>query len=276
MCRGAAVVDGTVAYFIHHDYPCRVCSYSSSAQKWSELPNCPYDGSSLAVVRGLLTAIGGNRRASLQPDNKLHSIKNKKWVEHFPPMPTKRSHAAAITTEQHLIVAGGKSGFIQLDTVEMMDILTLVWSTAASLPHPYYHASVTICGDQLYMLGGLNKETKLALTCSLTNLLQSCSEASSDSVWHRITDVPVYKSTCAAVNGELVAVGGRDAENKTTAAVHIYNPTTDSWDIISNMTTARSLCLVAVLPANEIMVIGGFITVLYGSLTDKVERVYTI
>ena len=134
-------MDGTVAYFIHRDYPCRVCSYNSYAQKWSELPNCPSGGSSLAVVRGFLTAIGGNRRASLQPDNKLHSIKNKKWVEHFPPMPTKRSHTSAITTEQHLIVAGGESGLNQLDIVEVMDIQTLVWSTAASLPHPFTMAS---------------------------------------------------------------------------------------------------------------------------------------
>ena len=121
------------------------------------------------------------------------------------------------------------------------------------------------------MLGGFvkNGSTKSVLTCSLTKLLQSCSGTSSGgSVWHRITDVPVCCSTCAAVNGELVAVGGLDAKGKTTA-IHKYNPTTNSWDIISNMPTARYRCLVAVLPTNEMMVVGGVIYQVIS--TDKIE-----
>ena len=66
-------------------------------------------------------------------------------------------------------------------------------------------------------------------------------------------------STCAAVNGELVAIGGMTGTNVDSTAVHKYNPTTDSWDVISNMPTARCLCLVAVLQTNEVMVAGGSI-----------------
>ena len=261
MARGAAVVDGNVAYFLN--YAGQTYSYDSSTQKWSVLPQCPYWNSSLAVISGLITAIGGIKGGVT--DNKLLSIVNdrdKRWEEHFPPMPTRRCYAAAVTTRQHLIVAGGKSRS-NLDAVEVMDIQTLVWSTAASLPHPYTWASATICGDQLYMLGGFNKKgdnTKSVLTCSLTKLLHS---SSNSSVWYRITDVPVYHSTCAVVNCELVVVGGEDAESKTTSAIHKYNPATVSWDIISNMPTARAYCLVAVLPPNEVMVLGGY--------TDKVE-----
>ena len=186
-------------------------------------------------------------------------------------MPTKRCDTATVTTKQHLIVAGGETGkrtmSCRLNTVEVMDVCTLVWSTAASLPHSYSKASATICGDYIYMLGGFDKDghSKSVLTCSLTKLLQL---RLSDSVWHRITDIPFKRSTCAAVNGELVAIGGEDTEYKSTAAVHKYNPTTDSWDIISNMPTARYFCLVAVLPTNEIMVVGGY-TNTYD--TDKVE-----
>ena len=276
MVRGSAVVDGNVAYFIRNDYLSQMCSYNSSTQKWSTLPLCPCGSSSLAVIRGHLTVIGGDK-GNGHPDNKLLSIvndRNRNWMEHFPPMPTKRSHTAAVTTEQHLIVAGGYNGKDELNTVEVMDIHTLVWSTAASLPHPYYDTSATICGDHIYMLGGYDKDgrSKSVLTCSLTKLLQP---RSYKSVWHRITDVPVYRSTCAAVYGELLAVGGADACNISTctAAVHKYNPTTNSWDIISNMPTARYHCLVAVLPTNEMMVVGGFTT---KWPTDKVETVYIV
>ena len=184
-------------------------------------------------------------------------------------MPTKRSHTAVVSTKEHVIVVGGESGSNPLDTVEVMDIETLVWSTAVSLPHPYLWASVTICEDHLYILGGFDRSdrSKSVLTCSLTKLLQSCSEASSDPVWYRIADDPVTDSTCAAVNGELVAIGGMDTGDKTTAAVHKYNPT-NSWDVISNMPTARYRCLVVVLPTNEMMVVGGKTS--YFNFTDNV------
>ena len=72
-----------------------------------------------------------------------------------------------------------------------------------------------------------------------------------------------------------MAVGGDDAEYKVTSSVHKYNPTTDSWDIISNMTTARCWCLVAVLPTNAVMVTGGAIgTGRTKVVTDKVEIAY--
>ena len=282
MVRGAAVVDGNVAYFMSWDG--QTCSYNSSTQRWSQLLMFPCVFSSLAVIHGFLTAIGGRKGSAILNELftlMVNPVMHPKWVEYFPPMPTKRSHTAAVTTIHHLIVAGGENGSNQLDTVEVMDIETLVWSVAASLPHPYSYASATICGDQLYMLGEHERdfgvrEYQLVLTYSVTKLLHSCCEASSNSVWQKIADIPVYKSTCAAINGELIAVGGLDAKFNTTLAVHKYNPTTDSWDIISNMPTARYRCLVAVLPTNEIMVVGGMIN-RYGYdplVIGKVETIF--
>ena len=261
MERGACVVDGDVAYFMNR-LQGQTCSFNSSTRRWSQLPKCPYWYSSLAVIKGLLTAIGGKSHGG--DENKLLSIvddRNKKWVEHFPPMPTKRLYTAAVTTRQHLIISGGKRGLSYLNTVEVLDIDTLVWSTAASLPHTYSKASATICGDHLYMLGSVEGSgaTKSVLTCSLTELQRSCGETSSDSVWSRIADAPVVYSTCAAVGGELVAVGGRDvAERKDTSAVYKYNMISEFWNVITNMPTARCVCLVAVLPTNEMIVVGGY------------------
>ena len=170
-------------------------------------------------------------------------------------------------------MAGGTIGPAYADninTVEVMDTKTLVWSTVASLPRPYNLALAAICGDHLYMLGGFDNKgrTKSVLTCSLTELLVQ-SSSSSSSVWHRVADAPAYWSTCAAVNGQLLAVGGCDKDYKETAAIHKYNPTTNSWDHISDMPTPRLRCLVAVLPTNEMMVVGGGISI--SRNTNKVE-----
>ena len=271
MSRGAAVVDGGVAYFMHWEG--LTCSYNSTNKKWSELPKYPYRYGSLAVVNGQLTAIGG-RDDRYTYTNKLLTLRESRlrrsWSDVFPPMPTKRRGTTAVTLKEHLIVAGGTTGPDHADsinTLEVMDTKTLVWSTVDSLPHPYKLASATICGDHLYMLGGYDDKgkTKSVLTCSLTELLHS----SSSSVWHRVAYVPAYRSTCAAVNGQLLAVGGRDEVGIITAAIHKYNPTTNSWDHISNMSTARDYGLVAVLPTNEMMVVGGWNS--FGTNTDKVE-----
>ena len=52
-------------------------------------------------------------------------------------------------------------------------------------------------------------------------------------------------------------MGGYDSDYKQTTAIHMYNATTNSWEVISHMTTPRSQCLVAVLPHNELVVVGG-------------------
>ena len=269
--RGAAVVDGNVAYFMN--WSGDLCSYDLSSKRWREIPNCSCQYCSLAIINGQLTAIGGldiHRKCT----NKLLSL-HTEWKEVFPPMPTKRCSTIAVTTKEHLIVAGGLiDRFFSpgaISTVKVMNTKTLVWSTVASLPHPYDNASGTICGDQLYILGGGDNKgkTKLVLTCSLTELLKS-SSSSSSSIWHRVADAPAYKSTCAAVNGELLAVGGCDKDDKPTAAIHKYNPPTNSWDVISDMPTARYINLVAVLPINEMMVIGG-----YNELLKRLDKVET-
>ena len=270
MQRGTAVVDENVAYFMNCNG--QVCSYNITARIWSELPKYPYSHCSLGIVNGHLTAIGGRghwlKRHTCT--NKLLSLRGG-WSDVFPPMPTKRCDTTAITSKEHLIVAGGTTGSDCADhvnTVEVMDAKTLVWSTVASLPHPYYWASATICGDHLYMLGGVDDKvrTKSVLTCSLTELLQS----SSSSVWHRVADTPAYGSTCAAVNGQLLAVGGYNYEEFiATAAIHKYNPRTNFWDQISNIPTARYHCLVVVLPTNEIMAVGG--NIFFDGSTKKAE-----
>ena len=140
--RGAAVVDGHMAYFLH-EY-CDTYSFDSCSKKWRELPKCPRHFSSLAVINGQLTAIGGYSLSEYYT-NKLLSLQ-REWKEIFPPMPKKRCWVAAVTTKEHLIVTGGdKRG--SRTTVEVMDTRSLVWSTVASLPHPYHRTSVTICGD---------------------------------------------------------------------------------------------------------------------------------
>ena len=108
----------------------------------------------LAVIDGLLTSVGGRG-----PTNTLLSLtgegERKQWSQIFPPMPTPRRDAACVTTEQALVVAGGYgAGGNFLDTVEVMDTDTKVWTKVASLPEKCNSLTATVLGDRLYLAGG--------------------------------------------------------------------------------------------------------------------------
>ena len=107
MSRPSCVVDGNMAYFNPCSYNSKdVYSYDYEKQMWSSLPQSPHSYCSLAVVSGLLTTIGGvsGRNAT----NQLLSLTGEgKWVERFPPMPTKRYGTAAVCSGKSLVVAGG-------------------------------------------------------------------------------------------------------------------------------------------------------------------------
>ena len=241
---------------------------SRSTECWSQLPSHPNVMCSLAVINNLLTTIGGEVEHTVT--NKLFSFTDgdECWTEKFPPMPTKRRDTAALCTGTSLIVAGGIGVTSYLSTVEVMNTDTLQWSSAADLPHPislWRDGSLTLCGEQLFITCG----DKL-YQCELTSLLQSCQSTTSTSshtahvastIWKKISDlhVTVLGATCVSLNGHLLAIGGHSrSASPSQTAVRMYDLATNSWTIISHMSIARSYCFAAVLPDNQLVVVGGF------------------
>ena len=56
--EASSVVDGGVAHF-YSWWERKIMMYNSETEKWAILPECPKRSFSIAVVNGLLTAIGG-------------------------------------------------------------------------------------------------------------------------------------------------------------------------------------------------------------------------
>ena len=274
MRRGAAVLNGNT-FYINPGLSNKVysCQISSGDQQWSTLPYSHYHLFSIAVIDGLLTSIGGRQHAS-PPTNTLLSLtgegRERQWSEVFPPMPTPRNTFASVTTEQALVVAGGHDGSKRLNSVEVMNIPTKQWSTAIHMPCPFSCISATICGDQLYLGGGFDEDkvSKSVLTCSLPELLQpqslgsklrTLSLANKPRVWQHIKELPVTRYTLTTLGGHLVAIGGTKESKmeRITADIHSYDPQTDSWHIITKMKTKRFRSLVAVLPEDRLIIVGG-------------------
>ena len=270
-----AVATHNNVLYINYNQTILVYDASCSTNNWSRLPDCPVKNCSLAVVNDLLTTIGGG--SDLQPaTNKLFSFtgegRDKSWIEEFPPMPTKRCRSTALCTGTSLIVAGGQETMFStcLTTVEVMNTETRQWSTAADLPPRMAGygcvISSTLCGDQFIVIRNHEEVYKCPLQSCISPSSHYASESPSHTKpsvqWNRIADVPERFPTCVSFNGQLIAITGEFLDHGPTIPVYTYDLVSNSWTIISHMSTShdRLFCCAALLPDNQLVVVGGCLT----------------
>ena len=251
----AAAIHGSTAYF-SSNY--NVCSYTVPENKWTKLPQCKYRDFGLAVLNGAPTTIGGSHTdegGTYSKVNTLLSLSGSSWEEVLPPMPTKRECPAAVRTPTHLVVAGGWILDGRTATVEVLNTETLQWSTASSLPEAVSFPQMTTCGGCLY----LADDESNVFSCFVEDLLKSTNSSDGGSVWTRLASIPVGEdSTLATLRGRVLAIGGDDdGTGNPTGAIHCYDVATNSWSVIGEMPTPRYRVLAAVLPSNELVVVGG-------------------
>jgi serine/threonine protein kinase len=287
-CLGemAAATDENLVYVMEGVFN-NVYMYNTSTLAWYQLPNSEYRSCALAIVNGLLTLIGGEGKG-VDITNQLFSLARRgkivKWMEKFPPMPTQRYGVCALCTNKTLIVAGGQGRHPigKVATTELLNTATLQWSTAVDLPQPMLGGSLLQVNDDcMYVLGAYDKDVKpikSVYTCSLNALLQSripqsfgmhpARSLSPSLVWRSVTDIPAIGSSYVSFRGRVLAIGGKHSGYTPITAVHMYDPSTNSWEVVSHMTTPRIKCYAAVLPDNQLIVVGGFTGSGY---TDSVE-----
>ena len=236
----AAVDDSTLYVRVTR----RMFSYTISTARWSQLLNSPVEFFPSVVVKNLLTLIGGNLHCNTLT-NQLYSLtgesNDRRWTEEFPPMPTKRQGTTALCTGTALVVAGGRDrNMSTLRTVEVLNTETLQWSTAADLPQPLVFAPAMVCCDHIHILDEFTM-----YTCS-KSIFPSIPEQKSVltrlwnrrvEVWKKIAAPPVTETTCVSIHGQLLAVGGKNSDMEPTTAIHLYNRTANSWEVVSHMRT---------------------------------------
>ena len=265
MARGTAVVCGNVAYFNHATQ--YVYAYHVDEDKWSRLPDCTHENFGFAVINHLLTAVGGENNSG--PTNTLTTLREDKWVELLPPMSTNRVRPAVVTTDDnnYVIVAGGHLFGLWHSSVEVLNCSSLQWMSVCDMPKPLGGIAATICNGSIYCTDW----GTAVYTCTVDSLLSSSQSLTSDThsqntspqIWRALPDVPARWSTPASLCGQLVTVGGEGV-----GTIHQYNMTSDSWEDIGCMPTARQWSLVVVLPGDKMMVVGGAVGL---SSVDTVE-----
>ena len=272
-----------------------IYSYNLAKKAWSRFPDTPVEDCGLAVIKRKLTVVGGRRLEkngggfTSRLLSLVETAGKKEWIVIYPPMSTQRCSPVIIHCQGSLVVAGGEGEGGYLRVVEVLDTETSVWQRVADLPNPLVYASTSQNGSQLYILGGWVEKmvpTYSVLSCSLKSLLSSgvssagsgegaatsgsdeeAQQASGDnssnkrsnrsrSPWINLADLPLKGSSCVIARGRLLSVGGRDIHTPTSA-IHIYNPLSNSWEVLSHMANARHQCF-ATVRNKMLLVIGGW------------------
>ena len=263
MRRGSATTDDQFAYFTP-DGSNLVYSYQWNTEKWEKPPPSPYCNSGLVIIDGELTAVGGYDGSSTT--NKLFTLQQGRWAEHYPPMNRAHSSPAVISTSDgnYIVVIGGYVGDRWTATVELFHVRSRRWYELTNLPQALIRPSATICDNQLYVIG----YDGTGYSCSLQALLSSDQPITSQLIsniltWILLPQLPVVWSTAATLCGELVIVGGMQDGSHVNS---IHQLIDGQWVKIGSRSSSRSRCLVVTPSPDKMMIVGG-----WGAL-DSVEE----
>ena len=256
MQRGSATTDHQFSYFTpvgsNSVYSCQW-----STEKWEELPPCPYENSGLVIINGQLTAVGGWDGSRFT--NKLFTLRQRQWIEEYPPMNTARSTTTLVSSSdgEYIIVIGGIGGGGDgTATVELFQVSSRRWHPLKDLPQPLTLPSATICGNQLHVIGYFSN----GYSCSLQALLSSDRPITSQSIahlmsWTSLPRLPVTDSTAATLSGQLVIIGGSQSWWSTVKTIHQLLD--GQWVKIGSMSCDRQLCLAVSPSPDKMMIVGG-------------------
>ena len=276
-----AVVDGDVAYFTTC-YSKQIFAFNLATEKWVQLPDCTVKDTTLSVINGRLTAIGGADDQS-GPQNNLYVLtgrgENRKWVDGLlPPMPTKRFCVVAILTGNALIVIGGRTRVtVALREVEVLNTKTNKWAKPTYLPYALTYASAALCNGHIYV-----NENSPVFTCSLTDLIDTCRPKIFEGqtsrrprpIWTEIAHQIYYYSVFVNDNGKLLAIGGVDSRTSLnlspTTNISKYDPQSNSWQTVGQLDKPRARCFAVVFPS-KIMVVGGCTAPRFEGRTNEAE-----
>ena len=261
MARGSATSDCQFAYFTPQKSN-SLYRYQWSTEKWEELPSAPYHDSGLVIIDGELTTVGGENES--HHTSKLFTLRKYIWIEQYPSMNIARSKAAVVRSSdgKYVFVIGGEGGFGNQKTtaVELFHVKSSKWYELCDLPGPVLQPSATICGNQLYVIGGYDDGYSFSLkflpheTSSDESIVSQLTLR--NMTWKPLPLLEEIHATVATVCEQVVAIGGMDYELEVPVNV-IYQLRNGQWVKIGSLSSYRGSCFVVTPSPDKAMIVGG-------------------
>ncbi len=241
-----------------------IYTYEVPADAWVSMQSPAY-WSALTIYHSRLVLVGGIETTTEEVTDQLWVLQGEQtWIQPLSPMPTARRSASAISSGDHLVVAGGDTdSYIYTDSVEVCD--GVQWVRADLLPMACCGIKSTCHSGMWYLMGGYGQSTSVFFT-SLQSLIEKATQqpphsrdsSKQQSVWKTLPGVLYKYSSITTLRGALLTVGGADSEDKNTSSISMYCHLTRSWLHIGDMPEAVDSTCSITLTTGETMVIGGW------------------
>ena len=234
-----------------------VLKYDLDTDNWSRLPRYQYMRFAVSIINSRLTLVGGHddrRKATNQLA--VYEPSSQHWTYPYHPMPTPRCSPAVVMYDIWLLVAGGYAGGRALATVELLNTSTNQWLAASSLPTPCSSLTSAIVDDHGYIVTSSKQVYRVSLPDIVSQTVDQSTASKSPTLWRRLPDTPLERSTAISLRGYLIAVGGRH-DNRTRTDIHLYQPESEQWTKVGDLPNVRYYCSCVVLPSGELLVAGG-------------------
>ena len=241
-----------------------VMTYDISAGKWATLPPYSTCWFAMTAIDNHLVVVGGEGHDNVR--SKVLGVwneDNKKWTHPYPDMTTPRAACSAVVYKQHLVVAEGWRAADRLSSVEVMNTNTKQWLSAPPTPIAWHSMKTAIVGDTCYFMSGwiggagYTSDVYSVSLPALVSQLNSDSSAKDTQTWKELPQLPVTFAAPLSISGSLLAVGGKDKDDKAVSALHLYQPDAGQWVKVADMLTPRYNTTCIMITDKELLVAGG-------------------
>ena len=247
----------------------QVYVYDVSADHWVQLPPSGHYYGIPCIIGKRLAIIGGCLSATNRVTNKVSTFDetSQTWTSYYPNLISARIKPGIVTHLEHVIVAGG-SGSIDAKVLHN-DIEVLDWMENFSwkhvsiiLPVPMwafipivYDNCLFIAGYDIALMLGSNAAYKISLA-SITSKQQQPNKTRSR--WTKITPTTYWDAAVFSISSPPVLVGGHNEDGTIPIAdIEMYDQSTQLWNVIASLSSARSRVAVAPVASNAVVAIGG-------------------
>ncbi|XP_059202663.1 kelch-like protein 23 [Centropristis striata] len=209
----------------------KVWEYNSDSDSWTEgqpMLNARYYHCSVACC-GCVYVMGGYRGGSAMPQTEVFDPLKRRWMA-VADMIQGVGNASATMLGNNIYVAGGSYGFkgsCSYNNIQSYKMDIDQWSILTTCPHPESGMCLVSLNSSLYLVGG---QTTLA-----ERFDPDIEE------WIPLAGMKEERMECGAVAmlGCVYVTGGYSCSKGTyLQSVEKYDPHTDTWDIVGDLTEA--------------------------------------
>ena len=251
-----------------HDMYC--CD--AKTNQWKRLPRPGHRLGVIHMVDDKLTVFGGMDPVTSNRHNKVttYNSKTNSWYSCYPDMLHNRSKPGVITSDDHVIVMGGRSSpDTDLDSIEVMNYHDqLQWKeVSAHLPVPMCSMKPTISGDYITIVGykqgksRFNTHYQIPVEEVISSLDQPLSTGAVTRQWKHLPSPTHHGTTTVPYSNPPVIIGGHnhsDQGGAPTSDVSLYDSSKNVWKKVDSLTTARTAVGVSLINNNTIIIMGGY------------------